>query len=144
MSDYESKQVAGWGFALAFGIVFVGSALALLYAEPGLREGVIAGLFLIGLLISNFAILTVRVTDTEVRWRFAKVFGRRVRLKDVNGAEVRRSPWFYGWGLRWTPQGWLWRSTGLDGVWLQLANGKQVGMGSSDPEALARAVRERL
>ena len=72
------------------------------------------------------------------------LFSRRIPLARVRDVEVRRSAWYWGWGIRWTPRGWLWRSSGLDAVWVHLDSGRQAGMGSPDPEGLAAAIRARL
>lgn len=144
--NYESKQVATWGIALAALLGLGGLVQGALFALAGRQEALVGlGLVLVALLVANFAVLTVRVTDTEVRWSFGTgLIGRRVPLERVRGAAVRRSPWYWGWGIRWTPRGWLWRSSGLDAVWLELAGGKQIGVGSPDPAGLAHAIQGGL
>jgi hypothetical protein len=142
MVDYESKQVALWGVGLAGLLAITGIGLTL----AGERQQVLAGLGLVvvALLIANFAVLKVRVTSSEVRWAFGIGWlARRIPLEEIRDVEVKRSAWYWGWGIRWTPRGWLWRSSGLDAVWLGLASGKQAGVGSHRPAELARAIRER-
>jgi hypothetical protein len=53
---------------------------------------------------------------------------------------VVRNRWYYGWGIRITPRGWLYNVSGLDAVELALKNGKCVRIGSDEPHALARAI----
>jgi len=146
VQDYESKQVAGWGLVLAGLFVGLGLALAVGFGVAGRAEawaGVVP--LVTAALVANFAVLRVTVTADEVRWSFGNGWvAKRVALADVRGAEVAHSAWYWGWGIRWTPRGWLWRSSGLDAVWLERRSGKPVGIGSPDPESLARAVRERL
>lgn len=145
MPEYTSKQVAAWAFVIAGLVGAVGLALLATFAPAGRPEAIVGVVMLgVALLVANFAVLRVRVSDADVSWSFARFIGRRVPLADIRGAEVRHSPWYWGWGIRWTPRGWLWRSHGLDVVWLQLTNGKEIGIGSSDPKRLAHAIRERL
>lgn len=147
MPAYESKQVAVWGLWLAGAFAFAGIALGVwaLAAGRPTEAAFCALLLLVALLVSNFAVLTVRVGHDDVSWSFAAgLVGRRIPLADVRAVEVRRSPWYWGWGIRWTPRGWLWRSSGLDAVWIERASGKRVGVGSPQPEELARAIGERL
>jgi hypothetical protein len=135
--------VALWGLALAGVMVLGGIVLAV----QGGREPVLIGIGLavVALLVSNFAVLRVRVDDEQVHQAFGiGLFSRRIPLARVRDVEVRRSAWYWGWGIRWTPRGWLWRSSGLDAVWVRLDSGRQAGMGSPDPEGLAGAIRARL
>lgn len=142
--QYESRQSASWTIVLAMVLGAVGVALAVAGTTVGGAGLAVVGfgLVLVALLISSFASLTVRVTAEEVCWSFGMgLFRRRIPLARVRDVEVRRSAWYWGWGIRWTPRGWLWRAGGLDAVWLELEGGKRVGVGSPDPEGLARAVR---
>jgi hypothetical protein len=146
MQRHETKSVAPWAYALAgtFGLTGLGAGVGL--ALLG-NEAALIGPFLVlmALLMANFASLTVTVDEREVRWRFGRgPVGRRVPLERVRGVEVRHSPWYWGWGIRWTPHGWLWRSHGLDAVWLELDDGRHVGVGTQDPAGLAQALRSRL
>ncbi len=144
--EYESKSVGRWAFVLAALFAIGGVGVLVVQGLEGRPEAFI-GVFLIGLalFLMNFGTLTVRVTKAEVAWFFGVgLIGRRMKLERVRGAEATRSPWYWGWGIRWTPTGWLWRSYGLDVVWLEFDNGKRVGIGTQDPEGLVRAVREQL
>ena len=138
MTHYRSKQVAWWGFALAALMAAGGIVLAARELAVGL------GLVAVALLVANFGLLTVRVDEREVRWSFGALPGRRIPLERIADVQTERSPWYWGWGIRWTPRGWLWRSAGLDAVWLTLTDGKRVGVGSEDPRDLERAIRARL
>lgn len=143
---YESKSVASWAYALAALFAAIGIGVTGVLLSTGGAEGLF-GLLLVlaAFFVANFAVLTVRVTEDEVAWSFGWGWiGRHVPLSRVRSAEPARSPWYWGWGIRWTPRGWLWRSHGLDVVWLELDSGKSVGIGTQDPQGFASAVRERL
>lgn len=146
MATYESRQIAWWAFALAAALGVAGIVLAVARGTEGGPEVLIgAGLVLVGLLAANFAVFTVRVGPDEVAWRFGPgPIGWRVPLRRVRGVETARDPWYWGWGVRWTRRGWLWRATGLETVWLELDSGRSVGVGVREPEQLASAVRERI
>lgn len=143
---YESKSVGAWAFLVA-GVLAIGGLTFI--AVGGLQvishTFIGLGLILFGLLIANFGVLTVQVTDQEVTWFFGRgPIARHIPLTEITGAESKSSPWYWGWGIRWTPNGWLWRSYGLDAVWLELTNGKKIGVGTQDPDGLTQAVRDRL
>jgi hypothetical protein len=146
MATYESKQTAGWAFAGAGLLAAAGVVIAAVAGAAGEPEALMGvGLLAVALLMANFAVLTVRVNDSEVAWRFGRgPIGWRVPLRRIRGVEVGRTHWYWGWGIRWTRRGWLWRATGLDTVWLELDSDRSVGVGARDPRQLAEAVRKRL
>lgn len=144
--EYESKSKAHWALALSGLMAGIGVGVTAVGLAEGQPEALVALLLLpLAAFVSTFRVLTVQVSADEVRWFFGSGWlGRSVPLARVRGAEARRSAWYWGWGIRWTPSGWLWRAHGLDAVWLELENGRSVGIGTEDPEGLERAVRERL
>jgi hypothetical protein len=119
--------------------------LALVYGMQGSPLSLVGlGLVLVSLLVANFAVLSVRVTASEVLVAFGPGWvRRRIPLADVRAVTVAHSPWYWGFGLRWTPRGWLWRASGFDAVWLRLSSGREAGFGASDPERVAAAIRAR-
>src|SRR2546423_372458 len=96
------------------------------------------------LLISGalFSLLTVEVGDGELRFHFGPGFWRkRFSLADVASAEVTRSSWWEGWGIRITPRGLLYNVSGMDAVEIKLRSGQRFRIGTDEPEALAQAIR---
>lgn len=53
-----------------------------------------------------------------------------------------RNKWWYGWGIRLTPHGWLYNVSGLDAVELHLTGGRKVRLGTAEPAQLSRAINE--
>ena len=52
-----------------------------------------------------------------------------------------RNRWWWGFGIRWTPHGWMWNISGLDAVELTYHNGKKFRIGTDEPEALLEALK---
>jgi hypothetical protein len=89
-----------------------------------------------------FHSLTVTVTDEVVRAAFGPgLLGKTVRVDEIVDATDVRNRWWYGWGIRLTPHGWLYNVSGFDAVEIRLATGTRVRIGTDEPVALARAVR---
>jgi len=61
-------------------------------------------------------------------------------LSQVQNAAVVRNKWYYGWGIRLTPGGWLWNVSGLDAVELTFKNGKKFRIGTDEPDRLLQAL----
>jgi hypothetical protein len=51
-------------------------------------------------------------------------------------------PWYAGWGIRWTGDGWLYNVSGLRAVELRTRHGKRYLIGTDRPEELEAAIRQ--
>ena len=92
-----------------------------------------------------FSSLTVEISDGELRIHFGPGFWRkRYALTEVTGADVARSSWWEGWGIRITPRGMLYNVSGTDAVEIKLRSGQSFRIGTDEPEALAQALRMAL
>ncbi len=88
-----------------------------------------------------FRALDVTVDRETLEVRFGPI-RKRLPVGDIREAAAVRNRWYYGFGIRWTPHGWLWNVSGLDAVEIGLANGKSFRIGTSEPQRLAAAIRE--
>jgi len=92
-----------------------------------------------------FATLTVTVDERIIKIRFGVGLIRKsFHLKDVESYSIVKNPWYYGWGIRYTPRGWLFNVSGFSAIELQMKNGKLYRIGTDDPEGLARAVGQAV
>lgn len=95
--------------------------------------------------LAVFSRLNVVVDDEAVEVFFwPRRIGRRVPLSAVESCTVVRNPWYWGWGIRLIPGGWLFNVQGLRGVELALTGGGRVRIGTDEPETLAAAVTAAL
>jgi hypothetical protein len=95
-------------------------------------------LALIGFLFSS---LTVIVDKTAVYWYFGPGFWRKtIALDEIIRVRSVRNKWWYGWGIRYTPHGWLYNVYGLGAVELHLADGKKLRVGTDEPDSLRRTI----
>src|SRR4029450_8828114 len=53
------------------------------------------------------------------------VIRKRVGLAEIAGFEPIRTRWWYGWGVRLTPSGWLYNLSGFDAVAITLRDGRK-------------------
>ncbi len=141
-STYRHTQV---------GVVTVISILAALAVITwiGFRGGwspllffALATTFGVGILFSS---LTVEIGEDAVDCRFGPgLIRKRIAVQDIRGVEAVRNPWYYGWGIHYTPRGWLYNVSGLDAVELTLASGKVFRVGTDEPAALTAALRKAM
>jgi hypothetical protein len=96
-------------------------------------------LLLLVLLFSSA--LTVSVSTELIECRFGPgLVRRRIHPGRVKAAQTVRNKWYYGWGIRLIPQGWLWNVAGLDAVEPTLIDGKRFRIGTDEPQTLLDAI----
>jgi hypothetical protein len=134
---YEHTQVGLVTIAAVGAGIVIGIVGAIATGQPG--PALVAILLIV--VLAQAATLTTRVDDgvLEVRMGIGLV-RRRIDLRDVARVDVVRTLWIWGWGIRWTPYGWLWNVSGTRGIQLTYRSGRRFRIGSDEPERLAAAV----
>ena len=142
MIQYRHTQV---GYVI---LATIGGAMVLILLLMSLYEFNWTPLIVLAILaicLVLFATLTVEIDQEHLRTQFGPGFIRKkFPLQDIESHQVVKNHWFYGWGIRRTPHGWLWNVSGLDAVELLLKNGKRFRVGTDDPEELTRALQQSL
>ncbi|MFI5323381.1 MAG: hypothetical protein ACHQ6U_07590 [Thermodesulfobacteriota bacterium] len=135
---YRRTQV---GYLMLF---VIGTGLYLLlnfFYLHGFNIFFVAVFALLALCLLLFAALTVTVDNQNVSIRFGiGIIRKRFPVKEIVSAEIVRNPWYYGWGIRKTPDGWLYNVAGLIAVELRMKNGEKYRIGSNDPAGLKTAL----
>lgn len=144
--SYEHTQTGLMGpvvfvpMALIFLVILVGANAGL-----GGMLGIGAFFLLLGGVMVNFSRLTIRVDDDDIRLCFGWGWPRRqIALAEITGVGSVRNLWWYGFGVRLTPHGWLYNVWGLDAVEVRLSHGKTVRIGSDESRTLASAIQASI
>lgn len=90
--------------------------------------------------------LRVSVDDTKIKVAFGiGLISKTIRINEIKSVEVVRNPWYYGWGIRIIPGGWLYNVSGWYAVELKFKNSKKVfRIGTANPQDLKNAIESRL
>lgn len=136
--SYRHTQV-GWQ---VYGIT-IPLTLALLYGLR-LQDAQVFGL-VIAIVAAAFALFGWLTVEIDVR-RVLITFGiglikRSIPLDTIRGFAPVRNPWYYGWGLRFTPHGLLYNVSGFQAVEILLDDGRRVRVGTDEPDGLVRALQ---
>ena len=103
------------------------------------------GLIIVLIVLGTFSRLTVTVDDQMIKIQFGfSVIRKAFPLKEIEAFRVVRNPWYYGWGIRFTPRGWLFNVSGFSAIELRMKNGKLYRIGTDEPDNLAKALNEAL
>ncbi|MEZ5319076.1 MAG: hypothetical protein R2752_16870 [Vicinamibacterales bacterium] len=140
--SYEHTQVARpFQLMLAlFALVAAAGAASLLPLPAGWAMVAVVVLLTLASLMTR---LTVRVGEGRLEHEFGfAVWRKTIAIDRIASAEPVRNAWWYGFGIRLTPHGWLYNVWGLDAVEIRLEGGRTFRLGTDEPRELARAIRE--
>jgi len=99
----------------------------------------------IGIALVLFSSLTVVINEDELEVRFGPgIVRKRIKLYDIESCQVVRNHWYYGWGIRLTPHGWLYNVSGFYAVEIKFRTGKKFRIGSNVPQELEAAIQQAL
>ena len=143
MQPYKHTQfsaISVISLAIAFAVTV---AVFVMVPEGRIVTGPVFTLFALALVL--FYALTVEVSPDEVLLVFGiGLIWKSIEISSIRDARMVRNKWYYGWGIRLTPYGWLWNASGLDAVELEFDGGKTFRIGSDEPEALLSAIRNAV
>ncbi|MCK5534936.1 hypothetical protein KAI68_07450 [bacterium] len=69
---------------------------------------------------------------------------KKFYFKEIKSCEVIRNKWWYGYGIRKSPKGWLFNISGLDAVALSMKNGKVYRIGTDEPQKLSEFIQKSI
>lgn len=89
--------------------------------------------------------LSIEVTQQQIIVRFGIGWIRKtIALADIKSCELSQHKWYWGWGIRYTGDGWMWNISGLQGVALHLKQGDVFRLGTDEPQKLQQAIQNQL
>jgi hypothetical protein len=138
MSSYRHTQP---------GLVVIGSLAAAailivaLARSAGWHPVLLGVLAVFAVALALFSSLTVEIRGGELVVAFGIGFPRfTYELSRIRAARVVRNPWYYGWGIHMTPDGWLYNVSGFFAIEIVLVEGRKVRIGTDEPDGLYRAL----
>ena len=138
IKQYKHTQI-GYFLLIVYSIavLFVGHLNIMTNFNPFALASLIIVLIALGI----FTRLTVTVDDQIIKVQFGlRVIRKAFQLNEIEAYRVVKNPWYYGWGIRFTPRGWLFNVSGFSAIELQMKNGKTYRIGTDDPDNLAAAL----
>lgn len=103
-------------------------------------------LMMVSLLASLFFYrLKTEVSAEKIKLTFGLGLTKTIDLKKIKRAEVVRNKWYYGWGIRYVFNGWMWNIYGLDAVELHYKDKDVVfRIGSQKAHELKKSIDDVL
>lgn len=139
---YKHTQVGYLTLVLAGGAALLIAVLMIAYGFNWLPFIV---LICVVIALGLFATLTVEMSQGALEIRFGPgIIRKRFPIEDIESCRVVRNPWYYGWGIRLIPHGWLYNVSGTLAVELQMKSGKRYRIGTDAPEELVKVLQQSL
>ncbi len=141
--DYSNVQL---GYTiLSFLFTSFGVCLYLFVTERMQPDVFVACTGLVMFVSSLFGTLTVRITDQTLIWYFGIGFWKKkLPLSSIQTVHSVRNKGWWGWGIRYYGQGWLYNVSGLRAVELSLVEGNRIRIGTDEPDILFNALSTKL
>ena len=137
---YEHTQV---GYLIIVAIVAAMVLIGIILANTGVNWIAISVLVVIAIALVLFPSLTVVIWEEELEVRFGPgTIRKRFKLNEIESCRVVKNPWYYGWGIRLTPHGVLFRVSGFYSVEIKLRTGKTFLIGTDVPQELEEAINQ--
>ncbi len=152
-ASYKKTQT-GWIIILSFIPVFLFLAWIIYYQEVLGRSfgdhpapsflylGLIGLLLLLLVLFSNLTV-TGFPTYLEIKYGIG-LFRKKFQYQDIQSCSIKKNNWFYGWGVRKIPGGWLYNVSGSMSVQLDMKSGRMYRIGTDEPEKLIEFIKSRI
>src|SRR5215216_3091463 len=134
LASYRHTQV-GW---LIVGVLLVVLAILLpILTRASFGVASIPPLVIVALGLCLFSTITVIVDDRDISIRMGVgLISRRIPRATVRRVTLVRNKWYWGWGVRLYSGGTLYTVSGLMAVQLTLTNGREIRIGTDEPDAL--------
>lgn len=114
--------------------------------EQTQKTGFIIFAVLSVLLALNFYGLTVEISNDAIRAYFGfGLISKKIKFDKIESVTAVTNPWYYGWGIRIIPNGWMFNVTGTKAIEISYKNSSRVfRIGTKNPQRLVEEVRNRL
>ena len=136
---YQHRQVGHLIIiALAVGLLLIAALMAI----QAFNWIAFAVLIILGASLVLFASLTVVLWEDLLEIRFGPgLIRKKFHLKDIESCQVVKNPWYYGWGIRLTPHGWLYNVSGSYAVEIRMKTSRKYRIGTDVPHEIEEAIR---
>lgn len=92
-----------------------------------------------------FSSLTVMVNKDRILIKFGLgIIKKEIPISDIESCKKVKNPWWYGWGIHITPDGWLYNVSGLNAIEIKMKNGRRCRIGTDEPGELERVLHNAL
>ena len=124
---------------LVTGILIAVVAVVIIDEGQMLSAIIMICLYLLGL--GMFYSSTIEISEGKLKFWFGiGLVSKTFALNDIQSYKEVKFPWYYLWGVKSIPGGWLWAIAPGTAVEINLNNGKKFLLGTNQPKELKQAI----
>jgi len=145
VTEYKHTQVGVVTFIvlLVVGVLIAPMVLSIL-ADGRMAIAILTMSFYI-LVLAMFLVFTVQISGNKLSFWFGiEGLGKSYSLDEIQSTQEVKNPWYYFWGIKSIPNGWLFAIAPGRGVEIVFKNGKIIRLGSNQPKKLRQAIEDAI
>jgi hypothetical protein len=97
------------------------------------------------LVLALFYALTVKISDGKLKFWFGiGLISKTYSLNEIQSTQEVTDPWYYFWGVKSIPGGWLYAIAPGNALEIVLKNGKIIHLGTNQSIKLKEAIDEAM
>lgn len=147
MKEIKFTQPGTFSVALLLPILILTVVMLILHGfdEPALAIVLIFVIITFIICLLAFYRLTIIVSDSRVGFSMGTgLIKKHYPIEEIESCRPVSNPAFYGIGIHWTPDGWLYNVSGRKAIELTFKNRKKIRVGTDRPEEIASIINKML
>ena len=139
--SYKHTQIGAWTvlILLLVGAFIVPVVLSML--SNGQQAVALVTAFLYCLVLALFYALTVEVSEGKLSFWFGiGIIRKSYSFEEIQAVTEVKNPWYYLWGIKSIPDGWLYAIAPGTALEIVLKSGKKIRLGTNEPQELKQAI----
>jgi hypothetical protein len=148
MKTYDENQFGWWIFATLIPLQLI--ILYYFWKDAGPNSMGTSELTAVSLVIVVTVILFYRLNTKITPDLITVSFGigllrKRIPIKKIKSVTEVKNPWYFGWGIRFIPNGMMFNISGFNGVEIALNDsGRIIRIGTANSSQLKQEILKRL
>lgn len=147
MKEFKFTQPGTFSVALLLPILILTVVMLILHGfdEPALAIVLIFVIITFIICLLAFYRLTITVSNSRVGFSMGTgLIKKYYPVEEIESCRPVSNPPFYGIGIHWTPDGWLYNVSGRKAIELTFKNRKKIRIGTDRPEEIASIINKIL
>ncbi len=128
--------------------LITGVLIALIFLSMLADDRLVAAFVMIGLYILGLALFyafTIEISEGKLNFWFGiGGIGKSYSLNEIQSIEEVENPWYYLWGVKSIPGGWLYAIAPGSAVEIGFKNGKTIRLGTNQPGKLKQVIDDAI
>ncbi len=140
-ADYKHTQ---FGALTLIVFLVTGVLIALIVPSMIAEDRMVVAFVMMGLyllVLALFYAFTVEISEGKLKFWFGiGAIGKSYSLMEIQSTQEVENPWYYLWGVKSIPGGWLYAIAPGSAAEIDFSNGKIARLGTTQPKMLIKAI----